>query len=96
MTTVFKYLINDNNIPVFFGTDILHNSLVQVAKSAGFLVISYDLVSCRFVAKCFGESTTLKIESNPIVDKVIIEKFLNNTAKLAVFTENKCEIKKTG
>lgn len=96
MTTVFKYIINDNNLPVFFGTDILHNSLGQVARSAGFLVISYDLVSCRFVAKCFGESTTLKIESNPIVDKAIIESFLNNTSRLAVFTKNKCEIQKTG
>lgn len=96
MSTIFKYIINTNNIPILFGRDILHNSLGQVAKSAGFLIISYDVIRCRFVVKCFGESSTLKIESKPIEDKDIIENFLNNTTKSAFFTENKYEIKKTG
>ena len=80
MTTILKYIINVSNVPVLFGRDILHNSLGQEIKSAGFLMISYDSINARVVVKCFGESTSLNIKSNPIEDNKLIENFFNDTA----------------
>ena len=78
MATVLKYIINVNNLPVLFSRDILHNTIAQEVLSAGFLVIRYDANSTRFVVKCFGESTTLHIKSNPNVVNELIEDFLNS------------------
>lgn len=72
-----KYIINDRNIPVLFSEEIVHNEVLQKAKSAGFLMIKFDSLKNRFVAKCFGESTSLNIMANVIEDKKIIENFLN-------------------
>jgi ureidoglycolate hydrolase len=75
---LLKYIINENDIPVLFSRDILHNEVTQSAKSAGFLVIRYDSVQSRFTARCFGESTTLNVACNSKNDKKIIEDFFNH------------------
>ncbi|MET0946422.1 MAG: hypothetical protein ABWY22_13500 [Flavobacterium sp.] len=75
-----KYIINDRNIPVLFSEEIVHNEVLQNAKSAGFLMISFDSFKKRFVAKCFGESTSLNLIANATEDKEIIECFLNGAS----------------
>lgn len=74
---IIKYVINDNDIPVLFSTEIIHSEVVQNVKSAGFLSMRYDKNKGRFLAKCFGESTSLKIKSNLKDDEKIIEFFFN-------------------
>ena len=76
---ILKYIINDRNIPVLFSDEIVHNEVLQKVKSAGFLMISYDSFKKRFVAKCFGESTSLNQIANVIEDTKTIENFLNGT-----------------
>lgn len=76
--SVLKYIINKKDNPVLFSKDILHNTLNQEAKSAGFLIVKYDAEINRFVAKCFGESSSLMIKASPELDEKIIESFLNN------------------
>lgn len=74
---IMKYIISDTNVPVLFSKDLLHNEVIQNVKSAGFLSIKYNTVKKCFTAKCFGESSSLKIASNAAEDKKIIEDFFN-------------------
>lgn len=74
---IIKYIINDNDIPVLFSTDLIHNEVLQKGKSAGFMIINYNNEEQQFTATCFGESTSLKIASHAASDKKIIEDFLN-------------------
>jgi isocitrate dehydrogenase len=74
---IIKYIINDKDIPVLFSTEIVHKEVIQNIKSAGFLSIRYDISKQRFLAKCFGESSSLDLVSNIKVDEKIIESFLN-------------------
>lgn len=89
MIAIFKYIINANNMPILFSKDILHNTIGHEAKSAGFLIVDYDHNKERFVVKCFGESTTLNIKSNPIEDKIIIEMLLNGKSSNSLIKEDK-------
>lgn len=79
---ILKYIINKKNDPVIFSRDIQHNTLNQEANSAGFIIIKYDSLANRFVAKCFGESDTLMLKSNPEIDEKLIETFLNNFSEI--------------
>lgn len=74
---LLKYVINDNDIPVLFSTDLIHNEVTQKVKSAGFMTIRYNIDEARFNATCFGESTSLQITSDSLSDKKIIEDFFN-------------------
>lgn len=76
--TILKYVINEQEIPILFSSDIPHNTVSTTAVSAGFLIIKFDLNDARFSVRCFGESTSLNIKTAPN-DKQIIEDFLNNT-----------------
>lgn len=76
--SVLKYIINVKNEPILFSRYILHNTINQEAKSAGFMILNYDSLANLFVVKCFGESTTLMLKSNPQIDEKLIESFLNN------------------
>jgi hypothetical protein len=78
MKKIMKYIISENQTPVFFSSDILHSDVFQNAKSAGFLSIRYDGSKNRFVVKCFGESESLKLMSNLKEDEKILEKFFND------------------
>lgn len=77
MMKIIKYIINDNNVPVLFSSEIVHNEVLQNIKSAGFLSIRYDRSKHRFYAKCFGESSSLDLVSDIKSDEKIIESFLN-------------------
>lgn len=74
---ILKYIINEKKIPILFSTDITHNEVMQNGLSAGFLIINYDLQVNKFIVKCFGESTSLKIK-NCHDDQYIIENYLNH------------------
>lgn len=78
---IIKYIISDKNVPVLFSNELVHNEVVQNVKSAGFLKISYDKMNQRFSAKCFGESSSLKIIANANQDEQIIEEFLNGSKR---------------
>jgi hypothetical protein len=75
---MIKYIVSEQNLPIFFSCDISHLDVFQDhPKSAGFLVLRYDASKNKFFAKCFGESTSLSIKSKLKHDAKIIEKFLN-------------------
>jgi hypothetical protein len=77
MRKVLKYVINQNDIPILFSTDILHSDILQEAKSAGFLSVKFVGKKRKYVVKCFGESTSLNLKSDVKHDEVIIEKLFN-------------------
>ena len=79
---MLKYVIDTANIPVLFSLDIFHNTVRDEVISAGYLLLRYnDVTNSWFVVSCFGESTTLKIKSNPIQDKLLIENYLKQEVK---------------
>jgi hypothetical protein len=77
MTTVLKYIIGVDKKPIVFSREIQHSDLGHVAISAGFSIINYDSNHRKFKVKCYGESSSLHIISNPTIDEKIIESFLN-------------------
>ncbi len=74
---ILKYIIDEKNIPIIFSDSKIHNTVAQKANSAGFLIIQYDIILNKFLAICYGESTSLNIKSAN-GDKLIIENYLNN------------------
>lgn len=74
MIKVLKYVVSKENIPILFDTNILHSDVLVHVLSAGFVIISYDKKINKFSAKCYGESSTLKIGSKEN-DNLIIEEF---------------------
>lgn len=74
---ILKYIINDKDIPIVFSNEIVHNEIFQKAKSAGLVCLTFDKKKKKFKAKCFGESTSLKINSKRDEDNMLIEMFLN-------------------
>jgi hypothetical protein len=75
---IFKYVITQENEPILFSKNLLHNKISINAISAGFLILFIDIKRKKYRVKCFGESTTLNIKSNMSLDKKIIESFLNS------------------
>jgi len=74
---ILKYIICNTNIPVLFSKEIVHDEFSLEVKSAGFLIVSFDVQLNKFKAKCFGESSSLNIKANPLEDEQIIEIYLN-------------------
>lgn len=74
---ILKYIIGETNIPIIFSNEIIHNTVAQKANSAGFLIVKYDKILNKFIAKCYGESSSLNIKSAN-GDQLIIENYLNN------------------
>lgn len=74
---ILKYIINEKKTPILFSTSITHSSVVSKAISAGFLIIHYDSIYKKFTVKCYGESSSLKIEKSE-EDESLIENYLNN------------------
>ena len=75
---IVKYIVSEQNVPIFFSCDLLHADVFQnQPRSAGFLVVRYDKNKNMFFAKCFGESSSLSVKSKFKEDEKIIEKFLN-------------------
>lgn len=78
---MIKYVIDENNIPLLFSREKEHIDVQKKVRSAGFLFITFDNQRFKFKVVCFGESTSLKIKSNPVNDNLIIEEFLNKILK---------------
>jgi hypothetical protein len=74
---ILKYVIDNKNIPVIFSVDIIHNTILNNANSAGFVIVEFDKTLNKFIAHCYGESTSLNVKSQKD-DKLVIENYLNN------------------
>ena len=85
---ILKYIIVEkNSSPVIFQNYLLHCDVAKAfgkIRSAGFCTLSCD--GERLIVKCFGESSTLKIISNPIEDQKLIEKLftVKNSKLIAI------------
>lgn len=75
---IFKYVITQENEPIIFSKNILHNKISNNVISAGFLILFIDIEKNKHKVICYGESTTLNVKSNINLDKNIIESFLNS------------------
>ena len=68
---IIKYIIiAENNSPILFEKQVLHSEVAKpfgAIKSAGFCTISFKKNKLKI--KCFGESSSLKIKSNPEEDE---------------------------
>lgn len=75
----FKYVIADN-IPILFFMGIEHKDVARGLKitSAGFCDVWYDELIRVWKAKCYGESISLNMKSNPDVDTYLLEMVLNS------------------
>jgi len=87
---IFKYIIlEENNSSIIFDKLLLHSDVAKPfgpVKSAGFRKISLHNKEIR--VSCFGESSSLQINSNPIEDQDSIRlTFFKNTAKNIVFED---------
>lgn len=74
---ILKYVINEKKIPILFSSEITHNEVISKAHSAGFLIIRFDTTHKKFLVKCYGESSSLKIKKSS-EDETLIENYLNN------------------
>jgi len=78
MKKIVKYIISEDGVPIFFGCDMKHEDVLNEGfLSAGFLVLRYDSGKNIFLARCFGDSTSLKVKSKLEIDAKIIEDFFN-------------------
>lgn len=75
----FKYVIADY-IPILFFMGIEHKDVARGLKvtSAGFCDVWYDEMIKVWKAKCFGESISLNMKSDPIEDTLLLEHVLNS------------------
>lgn len=76
MVKILKYIVSKQNTPILFNTDISHSYVSTQVSSAGFVIVNYDLERDYFSAKCYGNSSTLRISSN-VCDNILIENLLN-------------------
>ena len=75
-----KYVVV-NDMPILFPIEIMHSDVVQQAQSAGFFVLratSYDVD-----VYCWGESTSLNLQSNQAQDASIIKEFISNITEVS-------------
>lgn len=78
MKKIIKYVITEDGVPILFSCDMRHADVLKNGSvSAGFLVLRYDVSKAVFLARCFGESSSLKVKSKLEVDQKIIEDFFN-------------------
>jgi hypothetical protein len=79
MNKILKYIIDDKEIPIFFSCEILHSDVLQdKARSAGFLSVRFDENANKFIVKCFGESSSLKLKADVKKDQKIMDFFFNS------------------
>lgn len=83
---IVKYIVNDLGVPILFKTDILHSDVATNAFSAGYAIISYDLIKDTFDVKCYGGSESLKINTNRN-DSLIIQNYINKMVSLTDMNE---------
>jgi hypothetical protein len=69
-----KYVIV-NGMPVMFPLEIVHRDIMLQADSAGFFIIKLN--TCDVDVYCWGESTSLNLQSNQAEDARIIKDFIS-------------------
>ena len=72
-----KYVITKDNEPMLFSKNIIHSKVTVNIIRAGFVGMLINEKLSKFEIACFGESSSLNLKSDAILDKIIIEKFLN-------------------
>ncbi|OQP64668.1 hypothetical protein A3860_18070 [Niastella vici] len=73
-----------NNIPILFPLEIMHSDVVQQvqqAQSAGFFVLRLN--SYGVDVYCWGESTSLNLQSKQAQDAHIIKEFIGNISEVS-------------
>lgn len=78
MTGVFKYIVTIDRQVLIFSEDIFHNKVWDKddVQSAGFCRIDKN-EDGTFTSKCYGDSISLKKQSNPPFDERCINYYLN-------------------
>jgi hypothetical protein len=69
-----KYVIV-NGMPVMFPLEIVHSDVMLQAESAGFFIIKINTYDVDVY--CWGESTSLNLQSNQAEDARIIKDFIS-------------------
>ena len=69
-----KYVIV-NGMPVMFPLEIVHSDVMLEAESAGFFIIKVNTFNVDVY--CWGESTSLNLQSNQAEDARIIKDFIS-------------------
>jgi hypothetical protein len=70
-----------NNLPILFPIEIMHSDVVPQAQSAGFFVLR--ATTCEVDVYCWGESTSLNVQSNQAQDACIIKEFISNISEVS-------------
>lgn len=75
-----KYVITQDGLPILFDESLIHKNVSSCysVASAGFCDIHYSAVQGKIKVRCWGESSSLHIRSNPVLDSEIIENLLNS------------------
>lgn len=83
-----KYIIL-NGRPILFPLEILHSDVATHGQTAGFFVLRVNDFSTEVY--CWGESTSLNLQSNQENDARIIREFIRNVsmADEQVFTQHR-------
>jgi hypothetical protein len=75
-----KYVVI-NDLPILFPLEIMHSDVVPQAQSAGFFVLRGS--ACELDVYCWGESTSLNVQSNQAQDAYIIKEFIGNISEVS-------------
>ena len=70
-----------NDLPILFPLEIMHSDVVPQAQSAGFFVLR--VTTCEVDVYCWGESTSLNVQSNQAQDASIIKEFIGNISEVS-------------
>ncbi|THU33448.1 hypothetical protein FAM09_25195 [Niastella caeni] len=70
-----------NEMPILFPLEIMHSDVVQQAQSAGFFVMR--VTAYGIDVYCWGESTSLNLQSNQTQDARIIKEFIGNISEVS-------------
>jgi hypothetical protein len=70
-----------NDLPILFPIEIMHSDVVSQAQSAGFFVLRGS--TFEIDVYCWGESTSLNVQSNQAQDARIIKEFIGNISEVS-------------
>jgi hypothetical protein len=70
-----------NDLPILFPIEIMHSDVVPQAQSAGFFVLRGSTFGLDVY--CWGESTSLNVQSNQAQDAGIIKEFIGNISQVS-------------
>jgi hypothetical protein len=70
-----------NDMPILFPLEIMHCDVAQQAQSAGFFVLRVTTYGLDVF--CWGESTSLNLQSNQQQDARLIKEFISNISEVS-------------